>query len=47
MFQIVEIAFEWFVTVIWERRGPVAGIISGLLIAATMIGIVFAAISLW
>ena len=47
MFLFAEIAFEWFVTVIWERYGPVAGIVAGLAIVGVMIAAVFLTISLW
>lgn len=27
---LIQIPFEWFVTVVWERRGPLAGVLTAL-----------------
>ena len=39
--------FEWFIAKIWRQHGPLAGIVSIIVILAMLIGCIFGAISLW
>jgi hypothetical protein len=32
--------FEWFVTVVWERHGPLVGVLTGLGLLGAIVGLV-------
>jgi hypothetical protein len=40
---LIQIPFEWFVTFVWERHGPVVGILAAIVALALLIGLVFLA----
>ena len=44
---ILEALFQWIVSNIWDRHGPLVGIVSAIVILAMLIGCIFGAISLW
>jgi hypothetical protein len=41
----LQISFEWFVTVVWERHGPVAGVSVALTLLAAIVGLIILAIA--
>lgn len=45
MVHFFELAYEWIITEIWERHGPVVGVVAGLAVFATMVGIAALVIS--
>jgi len=42
---VLRLAFEWFVTHVWERYGPVAGIFVSFSLVAMLVGAVYAVLS--
>ena len=46
-FQFLQELFESLVTWVWERHGPVAGLLFAFVLLALLIGAMFGAISLW
>jgi hypothetical protein len=36
---LIQIPFEWFVTSVWDRHGPIAGVAVGILLLAALVGL--------
>ena len=41
---LIQISFEWFVTDVWERYGPAAGVLAGTAILVALMGAIALAI---
>lgn len=42
---LIQISFEWFVTSVWDRHGPIVGVLVGILLLVALVGVLFAAVA--
>jgi hypothetical protein len=42
---LLRIPFEWFLTVVWERHGPVVGVLTALGLLGAIVGLAVLAIN--